>query len=238
MSTLLAICLVAAGFALAVPARPDRLLARRVRLGGRRSWVVGVRDLAAQGATRAKDLWVGRRGAERRRAAVREACDVVVAELRAGHSPGHALEAAGAVLPELMQVATTGRMGGDVPAALRAVQRSGEESLGRLAVAWSVAATSGAGLAGVLDRIAGGLREEEALRNEVAAQLAAPRASARVLAVLPLLGLALGTGVGADPVGFLLGSPYGWLCLVAAAVLTAAGLAWVERLARAAENSP
>ena len=125
MSTLLAICLVAAGFALAVPARPDRLLARRVRLGGRRSWVEGVRELAAQGATRAKELWVGRRGAERRRAAVREACDVVVAELRAGHSPGHALEAAGAVLPELTQVATTGRMGGDVPAALRAVQRSG-----------------------------------------------------------------------------------------------------------------
>ena len=107
MSTLLAICLVAAGFALAVPARPDRLLARRVRLGGRRSWVEGLRELAAQGATRAKELWVGRRGAERRRAAVREACDVVVAELRAGHSPGHALEAAGAVLPELTQVATT-----------------------------------------------------------------------------------------------------------------------------------
>lgn len=55
------------------------------------------------------------------------------------------------------------------------------------------------------------------------AQLAGPRATVRVLALLPLIGLGMGLLMGADPVGFLLGTPWGWACLVLAALLEAAG---------------
>ncbi|HZC27057.1 MAG TPA: type II secretion system F family protein [Actinopolymorphaceae bacterium] len=176
---------------------------------------------------------------ERRRAAAREACEIIAAELRAGRHPDRALEAAAAVFADLAPAVAVSRMGGDVSAALRAVPQihAGAEDLSRLAVAWTVAETSGAGLAALVDRTASGLREEEAVRREVAAQLAGPRASARMLAGLPLLGVGLGMGVGTDPIGFLLHSPSGWACLGSASTLAAAGLAWVERLARRAESA-
>ena len=173
----------------------------------------------------------------RRRAAVREVCDVVAAEVRAGHSPTRALEAASGVLAELAPVAAVSRLGGDVPAALRAVDAPGAEALSRLAVAWQLAADTGAGLAAVVDRVGAGLRADEELRAEVVAQLAGPRASARMLAALPLLGLALGFGAGSDPIPFLFATPYGLACLALGAALAGAGLVWVERLARTAERA-
>ena len=93
----------------------------------------------------------------------------------------------------------------------------------------------GAGLAAACDRLAESLAADEALRREVAAALAAPRATARLLAGLPLVGLALGAGLGAHPLRFLLGSGLGRACLLAAAVLDVAGLAWTRRLAAGAQ---
>lgn len=172
----------------------------------------------------------------RRWAALWEATETIAAELRAGRSADQALAAAATVLPDLAPAAAVSRMGGDVPAALRAVRTPGSEALRRLAVAWSVAGSTGAGLAVVLERIAHGIRAEERLREEVAATLAAPRATARMLAVMPLLGLALGAGVGADPLTFLLRTPYGLGCLLLGTLLAAAGVWWVERLATRAEG--
>jgi tight adherence protein B len=51
------------------------------------------------------------------------------------------------------------------------------------------------------------------------------------LAVLPLIGVLMAASTGANPVGFLLGSPVGRLCLFAGVGLDAAGLWWIERLA-------
>ena len=66
-------------------------------------------------------------------------------------------------------------------------------------------------------------------------QLAGPRATARMLSGLPLIGIALGMLLGADPVGFLLGSPVGLGCLVTGVVLTAVGMWWTNRIAARVE---
>lgn len=252
---------VAAGFVVSEP--PARRLARRLPggLSGRRlvGWPILVAGCGAVGAVAwlgplglltvplAGVGWLGlrwlraaraARAAEtERRAAVREVCEVLAAELRAGRTPDEALASASAVLPELGPAVLAGRLGGDVPTAVREISAPGAtEALHALAAAWSVADRSGAGLAVVLDQLTTKLRADEELRQEVSAQLAAPRATARVVAALPLAGLALGLGLGADPLAFLLGTPAGLGCLVVGAGLVLAGLAWVERLARGAER--
>jgi tight adherence protein B len=65
----------------------------------------------------------------------------------------------------------------------------------------------------------------------VATELASAQATARLLAVLPVAVLLLGNGLGGDPVGFLLSSPGGLVCLVAGLSLEYAGLAWLTRIA-------
>ncbi|MDO4888612.1 MAG: hypothetical protein Q3979_07925 [Actinomycetaceae bacterium] len=95
---------------------------------------------------------------------------------------------------------------------------------------------TGAPMADVLDSCAAGITEagEAAAARRVA--LAGPRASARVLAWLPLVGLAFGTLLGADPLEFLLSQPAGRACLALGVGFEAAGVAWVRRLVRRAER--
>jgi tight adherence protein B len=63
---------------------------------------------------------------------------------------------------------------------------------------------------------------------------AGPRASAALLAGLPLLALAMGGGIGARPWTVLTTTPVGQVLLVAGVALEAAGLAWSARLVRRA----
>ncbi|VEI13155.1 type II secretion system F family protein [Trueperella bialowiezensis] len=97
---------------------------------------------------------------------------------------------------------------------------------------------TGAPMAEVLDACAVGITESGEARSARDVALAGPLASARMLAALPLFGLALGWAMGADPLGFLLTTPLGWLALVAGLAFEAAGIVWTMRLvaqARAAE---
>ena len=61
------------------------------------------------------------------------------------------------------------------------------------------------------------------------------RASARLLAMLPLVGLLMAVGLGADPMHVLLETTYGQLALCAGIALELVGLAWTDRIARRAE---
>jgi tight adherence protein B len=61
--------------------------------------------------------------------------------------------------------------------------------------------------------------------------LAGARSTARILAALPIFGIALGYSLGARPLTFLTATPAGWLCLAAGLGLTALGLHWTSRLA-------
>ncbi|MDQ3627948.1 MAG: type II secretion system F family protein [Actinomycetota bacterium] len=180
----------------------------------------------------------GRARGERqvRRSRVVAMCDALTAELQSGAPPPAALATVAQEWPELRAVRDAADLGADVPAVLRELaHRPGGEPLAAVAAGWEVAVRSGAGLATVLDRIAAALRDDQDVRREVAASLAAPRATARMLAVLPVFGLGLGMSIGADPVGVLVASLPGALCLALGSALAVGGLFWVERIADRAE---
>ena len=81
-----------------------------------------------------------------------------------------------------------------------------------------------------------GGRARETQRRQVAAALAGPRASAALLALLPLAGVALAAGLGARPLHVLLHTPLGVGCLLLGAALDLLGLWWTTRIvARAAQ---
>lgn len=167
-----------------------------------------------------------------RRAQVIEACDVLSADLTAGRPPAEALEGAATICGDLQIASAACRLGGDVPAALElAAESPGAEGLRALASAWRVAEESGAAFAGIVDRLADSLRADEAIRRQTAASLAGARATARLLAVLPFFGAALGYALDADPLAFLTGTQVGWIVLAAGLGLSIAGLAWTDRLA-------
>lgn len=162
-----------------------------------------------------------------------DVCDVLAAELAAGRPPGTALAVAGDRWPPLLPAVEAHHLGADVPHALRevALARPGAADLWWVAGAWQVAHHSGHGLAAALERTAAGLRARRRTRRLVDSELASARATARLVACLPLAVLVMGSGAGSDPWGFLLGTPAGGVCGVAGLVLLALGLWWIERLA-------
>ncbi|MER5727398.1 type II secretion system F family protein [Streptomyces sp. NPDC002138] len=192
-------------------------------------------------------LLVRRRARDReaRAAEVVALCGAVVGELRSGAQPGQALTAAmrrtvagpggpGAAEAGLLAAAA---FGGDVPGALRlAAREPGAEGLAGMAACWRVSVDGGAGLAAGLERLEGALRAERDREESLRAQLAGARSTAVVLALLPLVGLLMGTAMGADPLRVLLHTPLGLGCLAVGGVLEALGLLWCRRLMRAGER--
>jgi tight adherence protein B len=174
-------------------------------------------------------------------------CGTLAGDLRAGRPPhaalAEALDAADwARKPELSSAAallsSAALFGGDVPRALRTASRLHEGTRGLAAVAacWQVAVDGGAGLAAALDRVAAALRAEADQREDLRAQLAGPRSTAALLALLPLFGVVLGAGLGADPLRVLLHTLPGLACLGAGVALEWGGLAWTARIIRQAEG--
>lgn len=172
----------------------------------------------------------------RRRAAV-EGLSLVAAELRSGALAEPALRAAADEVDLLAGAARAASHGADVVTALRAIgDQPGAEVLGELASAWWLADRAGAPLAGVLTRLADRARDDLDLAAEVDAELAPARATARLMAVLPVFGLALGSGMGGDPVHVLLATPVGGICLVLGVAFASAGVLWVEQVASAGQR--
>ncbi|MFB6773341.1 type II secretion system F family protein [Streptomyces sp. NPDC056337] len=181
-----------------------------------------------------------RRARERRQDAVLALCGALAGEVRAGRQPGEALLCAerdsGGLGDAQAAVLAAARFGGDVPAALAAAARQpGAEGLRGLAACWRVAVDQGAGLAAGLDRLEGALRAERDQRSDLRAQLAGARATAVMLAGLPVLGLLLGVALGSDPLHVLLHTGAGLGCLLAGGLLEGLGVWWVTRIVRGAE---
>ncbi|MFI5570436.1 type II secretion system F family protein [Streptomyces sp. NPDC051740] len=182
-----------------------------------------------------------RRAREGRGDAVIALCGALAGEVRAGRQPGEALLPAardsGGLGDMQATVLAAARFGGDVPEALaRAARQPGAEGLRGLAACWRVAVDQGAGLAAGLDRLEAALCAERDQRADLRAQLAGARATAVLLAGLPVVGLALGAALGADPLHILLHTPSGLVCLAVGGVLEGLGLWWALRIMRGAEE--
>lgn len=189
-------------------------------------------------AARLLTMHRGRRLAARRRLEVARGCAAVASQVRVGRVPSEALAAAAGDWPVLVAAHQAQMLGGDVPETLLAhATQPGCAGLADLARAWRLAVDTGAPMAGALDHVALSLRRDEALQRTVAAELAGPRATGKVMAVLPLGGIGMGYLLGGRPLEFLVDGPLGWACLLGGVGLACAGVLWVDQLARVAEEA-
>ncbi len=184
-----------------------------------------------------------RRGVARARALataeqVDEAVTAMSAALAAGASPAQTLSSAARASPALLSSAAQhAQWGADPTPALReAARQPGAGALSELAAAWTVAASTGCHLLDVLERVRTSVHEGVVVAREVQEQLAPVRATARVLALLPLGGLAVGASLGVNVPRLLLTTTWGQVSVVVALALVASGLWVVERIARRAER--
>lgn len=162
----------------------------------------------------------------------------VASALRAGRSPAHAwLTVTGIVVgphgvPALADLVPAGgrlRRPGRGPREQQVRRARAVVAAGRLA------AELGTPLGPVLDRVARTLESDEELDADRRAALAGPRSTATVLRWLPVLGVVLGTALGADPLSVLLDGGLGAASALAGAVLLGAGHVWTRRLVVAAQ---
>lgn len=153
----------------------------------------------------------GRRAANRiqarRRAEDLDQLCALAADLRAGLPPAAAYGA--------------GLDSGTGPSAVRAV------------AAIRLAEQTGAPLADLVERVEADARALDRAVRAAAAQAAGARATAWLLAVLPAGAIALGYGIGVDPLHVLLRTPIGAVCAMCSVLLQVAGLVWTDRLVNA-----
>jgi tight adherence protein B len=122
----------------------------------------------------------------------------------------------------------------DVPAAMLRVGHRDPHAWQGLAAAWTIASASGAPLAPTLRHSAASLRDLAQAARDASVALAGPVATARLVLVLPLLGLGFGLALGFDTVTTLVATPLGWACLGVGASLVALALIWNRSLVRRA----
>lgn len=235
------------------------LLARsRARIGGLNRWVVWAAasaaaavllpvSVVAAGVLAAATLLfrrrkqTTRRRVEQDRRSLEIALDVLVGELRVGAHPVAAFDAAaaeadGACAASFRAVAARAMLGADVSAGLRGVAEGSalRSHWERLAVCWELAHVHGLTIALLMRAAQRDIVERARLDSHAAAGLAGARATATLLACLPLVGIALGELIGAGPVRFLLaGAPGGWL-LVVGVSFACAGMLWSDRIVQRA----
>ena len=165
------------------------------------------------------------------------ALDVLVGELRVGSHPVRAFsvaadETVGAVAASLRAVAARARLGADVTAGLRAAARSSAlpAHWDRLAVCWQLASDHGLAIATLMRAAQRDIAERQRFSARVSSSLAGARATAAILAALPVLGVLLGQLIGARPLNFLLGGHAGGWLLVVGSTLACGGLLWSDRI--------
>lgn len=203
--------------------------------GARGAVLAAAATIASGTVVRIAVLHARDRRARRAQADVARACGVLASYVRVGQVPAEALVLVATDCPVLAEAAAVQQIGGDVPDALRSRSaQPGHGGLLDLARAWQVSSTTGAPMAPALEEVASGLAADESLRSVVSAELAAPRSTGKLMAVLPLVGVGLGYLLGGRPLQWLVAGPTGWACLLLGLLLAAGGVLWIERLAQAA----
>ncbi|MFX1759814.1 MULTISPECIES: type II secretion system F family protein [Rhodococcus] len=206
----------------------------------------GITPAAAAATVVATVMWRGRarnRAAEldHHRRMLLSGLDTVIADLRVGTHPADACETAaretaGPVAGAFRVAAARARLGGSAAHGLRSAAASSDgsgvaDSLVRVADAWSVSDRHGLALAELLGAARVDLAARMRIRARTEAGLAGARATASVLAGLPVLGVGLGQLMGASPLTILLAGGLGGIMLVVGTVLVCAGLLWTDRIA-------
>lgn len=175
------------------------------------------------------------RAASVRRRLVVDYAEALAGELRAGQPVLTALERASSSWPESAVVVTAATLDADVPAALRRLGAApGGGALRRLAAAWELCASTGAGLAFAVEQVVETARVEQRTTSMVQGELASARATARLVAALPVVVLVAAQGMGASAWEFLTSTPVGVGCLAAGLALALLGMWWIDRIAAAA----
>ena len=203
-----------------------------------RAVLVSVLAGGVVGAVRLASSARASREADDNRILVVDYCEALLGELHAGQPVHRALQRCVAVWSRSEPVAVAAAIGADVPIALHrlADDVAGAEPMHRLAAAWELCASTGAGLAPAVERVLETTRDQLALDRLVQSELASARATARLVALLPVVVLSGAQGIGARPWEFLLSTTAGTVCLGAGLALAFAGLAWIDRIARAARR--
>ena len=170
---------------------------------------------------------------ERRVRGLADALAGFAADLRAGRPVDEATLAASQACPDEVTAEALCR-------ALRVPEARGPaggawgEAVARIAAGVRLSSRTGCSMAAVACAVEDDLRNRVRQQQDLRTAVAAPQASALLLAALPLLALAMGGGMGADPWHVLVGTPVGNLLLIVGVGLEAAGLAWSSRLVRCA----
>ncbi|WP_136519079.1 type II secretion protein F [Cellulomonas telluris] len=163
----------------------------------------------------------------------------VAARLRAGAGQGEAWRAVLGTAADAAAPSAAALLAATEPRADRLRPRRRRDDARRarahaVVVGTRTAAELGAPLAEVLDDLAAAVAADAEHEGEVSAALAGPRATSRVLVLLPVLGLLVGEALGARPWHVLTSGGVGTACGVLGVLLVLAGRAWVAALLRRA----
>ncbi len=191
--------------------------------------------VAAVGVQRMAVRSRAERAAAVRRRLVVDYAEALAGELRAGQPVLAALRRASSTWPESERVVAAATLDADVPAAFRRLAADpGGGALRRLAGAWELCAATGAGLAFAVEQVVETARVELRTSGMVQGELASARATARLVASLPVVVLLAAHGMGARSWHFLTSTPLGVGCLAAGLGLALLGMWWIDRIAAAA----
>ncbi|MFV0457670.1 MAG: type II secretion system F family protein [Actinomycetales bacterium] len=102
-----------------------------------------------------------------------------------------------------------------------------------LAATLIVVQRCGAPAADTLEHLAEAMADDADADAAVRAVAAGPRATARLLALLPVFGMAFGIALGMNPLEVLVGTGLGRVCLVVGVLLAGISWRWSARLVRA-----
>ena len=160
-------------------------------------------------------------------------------ELMAGLLVDEALGRACDALPSHCMTNTSEALNinGDVATALEAdAQRANLEVLADVALIYRVCARTGAPMTDSLMRLIHSVRDQQRRQRTLAQETASTKATAVVLAALPILGILMGLGLGLNPLTWFLHTTLGALCLVTGVGLEVLGWLWVRLLMRRAST--
>lgn len=162
--------------------------------------------------------------------AVQQICAEIADDLEMGRVPDEAMVAAADRWPPLRPAGVAAEFHQDVAQALRQVAHlRGASGLRDVSAAWQVSGQMGSGLADALGGVASLLAARERRTRLIDSEMAAARATAMVVSGLPLLVLAMGSGLGANPWSFFVGGA-GTVVAAVAGLLLFAGWAWLDWL--------